>query len=233
MNHRFSEDDASAGRYRKARAPRRPTSSMPACSPDRFSAGQRQRSFLPKSRIRRPREHHHHRPRYRPRAARCRGRSSRWPAAAPSCCSKTSPNGATPKPASAIWRATTNSPRCPTGVNFRDEIGRLLAIQQGADQLSALLFVDPRPVQAGQRHARPSLRRPAVVRGSPIACAKMLRPEDFVARFGGDEFVVFQQKHPFRRGLPPGLPAASSSASPSATRSTIIWSRSAPASASP
>ena len=30
----------------------------------------------------------------------------------------------------------------PNRVNFRDEIGRLLSIQQGADQLSALLFVD-------------------------------------------------------------------------------------------
>src|SRR4029077_6038882 len=30
----------------------------------------------------------------------------------------------------------------PNRVNFRDEIGRLLAIQQGADRLSALWFVD-------------------------------------------------------------------------------------------
>ena len=41
-------------------------------------------------------------------AGRCHGHSSRWPAAAPSCCLKTSPSGATPKPESAIWRVTTN-----------------------------------------------------------------------------------------------------------------------------
>ena len=41
-------------------------------------------------------------------AARCRGRSSRWPTAAPSCCSKTLPSGATPKPGLRIWRVTTN-----------------------------------------------------------------------------------------------------------------------------
>ena len=39
---------------------------------------------------------------------RCHGPSSRWPGAARSCCSKTSPNAATRKPGSAIWRATTN-----------------------------------------------------------------------------------------------------------------------------
>ena len=43
-----------------------------------------------------------------PAAGRCRGHSSRWPAAAPSCCSRTSPNGATPKPGLRIWRVMTN-----------------------------------------------------------------------------------------------------------------------------
>ena len=52
--------------------------------------------------------HHHDRSRLRRGTGRCPGRSSRWPAAAPSCCWKTSPSGATPKPGSAIWRATTN-----------------------------------------------------------------------------------------------------------------------------
>jgi GGDEF domain-containing protein len=87
----------------------------------------------------------------------------------------------------------------PNRVNFRDEIGRLLAIQQGADQLSALLFVDPRPVQAGQRHAGSSLRRPAALRGRRPA-ARMLRPEDFVPAFGGDEVRRVPAEHPFNRG---------------------------------
>lgn len=43
-----------------------------------------------------------------PEGGRCRGHSSRWPMAAPSCCWKTLPSGATRKPGSVIWRATTN-----------------------------------------------------------------------------------------------------------------------------
>ena len=80
----------------------------------------------------------------------------------------------------------------PNRVNFRDEIGRLLAVQQGADQLSALLFVDlDRFKQVNDTLGHPC--------GDQLLCAvanrlrEMLRPEDFVARFGGDEFVVFQQ----------------------------------------
>jgi PAS domain-containing protein len=41
-------------------------------------------------------------------AARCLGRSSRWPMGAPSSSWKTSPNGATPRPGSRIWRVMTN-----------------------------------------------------------------------------------------------------------------------------
>lgn len=80
----------------------------------------------------------------------------------------------------------------PNRVNFRDEIGRLLAIQQGADQLSALLFVDLDQF----KQVNDTLGHPC---GDQLLCAvadrlrDMLRPEDFVARFGGDEFVVFQQ----------------------------------------
>ena len=80
----------------------------------------------------------------------------------------------------------------PNRVNFRDEIGRLLAIQQGADQLSALLFVDLDQF----KQVNDTLGHPC---GDQLLCAvadrlrEMLRPEDFVARFGGDEFVVFQQ----------------------------------------
>ena len=80
----------------------------------------------------------------------------------------------------------------PNRVNFRDEIGRLLATQQGAEQLSALLFVDLDQF----KQVNDTLGHPC---GDQLLCAvadrlrEMLRPEDFVARFGGDEFVVFQQ----------------------------------------
>jgi diguanylate cyclase (GGDEF)-like protein len=80
----------------------------------------------------------------------------------------------------------------PNRLNFRDEIGRLLAAQQGAEQLSALLFVDLDQF----KQVNDTLGHPC---GDQLLCAvserlrEMLRPEDFVARFGGDEFVVFQQ----------------------------------------
>jgi diguanylate cyclase (GGDEF)-like protein len=80
----------------------------------------------------------------------------------------------------------------PNRVNFRDEIGRLLASQRGAEQMSALLFVDLDQF----KQVNDTLGHPC---GDQLLCAvadrlrEMLRPEDFVARFGGDEFVVFQQ----------------------------------------
>jgi diguanylate cyclase (GGDEF)-like protein len=80
----------------------------------------------------------------------------------------------------------------PNRVNFRDEIGHLLAAQQGAEQLSALLFIDLDQF----KQVNDTLGHPC---GDQLLCAvaerlrEMLRPEDFVARFGGDEFVVFQQ----------------------------------------
>ncbi|WP_291854501.1 EAL domain-containing protein [Bradyrhizobium sp.] len=80
----------------------------------------------------------------------------------------------------------------PNRVNFRDEIGRLLAVQQDAEQLSALLFVDLDQF----KQVNDTLGHPC---GDQLLCAvagrmrELLRPEDFVARFGGDEFVVFQQ----------------------------------------
>jgi diguanylate cyclase (GGDEF)-like protein len=80
----------------------------------------------------------------------------------------------------------------PNRVNFRDEIGHLMAVQQGAEQLSALLFVDLDQF----KQVNDTLGHPC---GDQLLCAvanrlrEMLRPEDFVARFGGDEFVVFQQ----------------------------------------
>jgi diguanylate cyclase (GGDEF)-like protein len=80
----------------------------------------------------------------------------------------------------------------PNRVNFRDEIERLLAVPHDAEQLSALLFVDLDQF----KQVNDTLGHPC---GDQLLCAvadrlrEMLRPEDFVARFGGDEFVVFQQ----------------------------------------
>jgi diguanylate cyclase (GGDEF)-like protein len=80
----------------------------------------------------------------------------------------------------------------PNRVNFRDEIERLLAISHDEARLSALLFVDLDQF----KQVNDTLGHPC---GDELLCAvadrlrEMLRPEDFVARFGGDEFVVFQQ----------------------------------------
>ena len=80
----------------------------------------------------------------------------------------------------------------PNRVNFRDEIERLLTIPREEGQLSALLFIDLDQF----KQVNDTLGHPC---GDQLLCAvsgrlrDMLRPEDFVARFGGDEFVVFQQ----------------------------------------
>jgi diguanylate cyclase (GGDEF)-like protein len=80
----------------------------------------------------------------------------------------------------------------PNRVNFRDEIDRLLKVQREAGEMSALLFVDLDQF----KQVNDTLGHPC---GDQLLCAvavrlrEMLRPEDFVARFGGDEFVVFQQ----------------------------------------
>src|SRR5437868_3784442 len=80
----------------------------------------------------------------------------------------------------------------PNRVNFRDEIERLLCLPHEGEQLSALLFVDLDQF----KQVNDTLGHPC---GDQLLCAvanrlrEMLRPEDFVARFGGDEFVVFQQ----------------------------------------
>jgi diguanylate cyclase (GGDEF)-like protein len=80
----------------------------------------------------------------------------------------------------------------PNRVNFRDEIERLLELPHRATHLSALLFVDLDQF----KQVNDTLGHPC---GDQLLCTvadrlrDMLRPEDFVARFGGDEFVVFQQ----------------------------------------
>ena len=80
----------------------------------------------------------------------------------------------------------------PNRLNFRDEIERLLAVARHSERLSALLFIDLDQF----KQVNDTLGHPC---GDQLLCAvanrlrEMLRPEDFVARFGGDEFVVFQQ----------------------------------------
>ncbi|MGY0571795.1 putative bifunctional diguanylate cyclase/phosphodiesterase [Bradyrhizobium sp. RDM12] len=80
----------------------------------------------------------------------------------------------------------------PNRVHFRNQIESLLAASSHSDRLSALLFVDLDQF----KQVNDTLGHPC---GDQLLCAvanrlrEMLRPEDFVARFGGDEFVVFQQ----------------------------------------
>lgn len=80
----------------------------------------------------------------------------------------------------------------PNRVHFRNEIECLLAASHSAERLSALLFIDLDQF----KQVNDTLGHPC---GDQLLCAvanrlrEMLRPEDFVARFGGDEFVVFQQ----------------------------------------
>jgi len=80
----------------------------------------------------------------------------------------------------------------PNRLNFRDEIEHLLAVPHDADQLSALLFIDLDQF----KQVNDTLGHPCgdqLLRAVAERLRAMLRPEDFVARFGGDEFVVFQQ----------------------------------------
>jgi len=78
----------------------------------------------------------------------------------------------------------------PNRVNFRDEIERLLKLPDETNRLSALLFIDLDQF----KQVNDTLGHPC---GDGLLCTvadrlrQMLRPEDFVARFGGDEFVVF------------------------------------------
>jgi diguanylate cyclase (GGDEF)-like protein len=80
----------------------------------------------------------------------------------------------------------------PNRLSFRDETERLLALANSGSRLSALLFIDLDQF----KQINDTLGHPC---GDRLLCIVadrlrgMLRPEDFVARFGGDEFVVFQQ----------------------------------------
>jgi diguanylate cyclase (GGDEF)-like protein len=80
----------------------------------------------------------------------------------------------------------------PNRLNFRDEIERLLMVPHEAALMSALLFIDLDQF----KQVNDTLGHPCGDRLLSMVADRlreMLRPNDFVARFGGDEFVVFQQ----------------------------------------
>jgi diguanylate cyclase (GGDEF)-like protein len=80
----------------------------------------------------------------------------------------------------------------PNRLSFRDEIERLLAVPHDAAHMSALLFIDlDQFKQVNDTLGHPSGDRLLTMVADRLR--EMLGPEDFVARFGGDEFVVFQQ----------------------------------------
>ena len=78
----------------------------------------------------------------------------------------------------------------PNRVSFQNEIERELADSHNWSHLSALLFVDLDQF----KQVNDTLGHPA---GDRLLCSvaarlrEIMRPEDYVARFGGDEFVVF------------------------------------------
>ena len=80
----------------------------------------------------------------------------------------------------------------PNRVSFQQEIDRELLDSGNWSRLSALMFIDLDQF----KQVNDTLGHPA---GDRLLCAvaarlrEMIRPEDYVARFGGDEFVLFQR----------------------------------------
>jgi len=79
----------------------------------------------------------------------------------------------------------------PNRLHFRDEIEHLLSAVPDAEAPSALLFIDlDQFKQVNDTLGHPCGDRLLFAVAERLR--EMLRPEDFVARFGGDEFVIFQ-----------------------------------------
>ena len=119
----------------------------------------------------------------------------------------------------------------PNRVNFRDEIERLLAVPHDAEQLSALLFIDLDQF----KQVNDTLGHPC---GDQLLCAVADRlardaaPGGFRGAVRRRRIRGVSAEHQIEPRTPPVSPGASSITSASVTRSTIIWSKSAPASAS-
>jgi diguanylate cyclase (GGDEF)-like protein len=81
----------------------------------------------------------------------------------------------------------------PNRISFRDEVGRDLARRVAADPMAALMFIDLDQF----KQVNDTLGHPC---GDSLLCMvadrlrAILTPNEFVARFGGDEFVVYVRR---------------------------------------
>src|SRR3981081_1168930 len=158
-----------------------------------------------------------------PERGRCHGRFSRWPAAAPSCWSKTSPNVGTRKRESLIWRVTTNSPRFPTGsisATRSSAFSRFRTMTSGCRHCCSSISI------SSSRSTTPwvTLAATSYYAPSPAGCAKCCaRRISWRGSAATNSWCSSRTSHPTT--MPRASPGASSIASASATRSTIICKR--------
>ena len=103
--------------------------------------------------------------------------------------SSTSPTASGWRPSSSGSRSTTRSPDCPTARCSPTACATCSAAAAATSRHRRLL-PRPRPLQAHQRLARPRAPATRCCARWRAGCAAVLRPEDTVARFGGDEFTI-------------------------------------------